>query len=50
MASLSVPCISVDKNNIEKLWPHILSTLKESNFLAIDLELSGLGSKDVYST
>ena len=37
MTELRVPCISVNKENLQKWWPHIIKTLSESDFVAIDL-------------
>lgn len=50
MTELRVPCISVNKENLQKWWPHIIKTLSESDFVAIDLELSGLGAKDLFAS
>ena len=36
--------IDVTKNNFEKFWPKIIEDISNSSFLAIDAEMSGLGS------
>ncbi|XP_015789068.1 target of EGR1 protein 1 [Tetranychus urticae] len=40
-----VPCIQVNSTNIIACWPHLMKAIEQSHFLAIDLELSGLGDK-----
>lgn len=47
MGSLErVPCIHVDKNNIETMWPTITSSIKHCHWIGLDLELSGIGNKN----
>ena len=37
--------IDVHKNNICDIWPTMLLALKLAKFVAIDLELSGIGKR-----
>ncbi|XP_076353535.1 target of EGR1 protein 1-like [Tachypleus tridentatus] len=41
----SVPIVEVNKENFVQLWPTLLLSIKKSYFVAIDLELSGLGNR-----
>ncbi|XP_013782965.1 target of EGR1 protein 1-like [Limulus polyphemus] len=41
----SVPIVEVNKENFVQLWPTLLLSIKNSYFVAIDLELSGLGNR-----
>ncbi|XP_053205258.1 target of EGR1 protein 1-like [Panonychus citri] len=40
-----VPCIQVNSSNIDLCWSHLIKAIEQSHFVAIDLELSGLGDK-----
>ncbi|CAG2162619.1 unnamed protein product [Oppiella nova] len=42
----TVPCVQLSVNNVTHWWPHVLQSINASHFVAIDLELSGLGARD----
>ncbi|XP_027201982.2 target of EGR1 protein 1-like [Dermatophagoides pteronyssinus] len=50
MAQMKVPCIMIDNDNFVRWWPSITKCMQQSDFIAIDLELSGLGSKDIFAS
>jgi target of EGR1 protein 1 len=46
MVSLSdLPVLKLNKNNIENEWHNLINKIKDSTFISIDLELSGLGNR-----
>ena len=38
-----LPILDVHKENIEEVWPLIINAIKQSTFVGLDAELSGLG-------
>lgn len=45
-SDMNVPCFMINKDNLYTWWSFILKCLSRSDFIAIDLELSGLGPKE----
>ncbi|KAK5964982.1 hypothetical protein GCK32_018542, partial [Trichostrongylus colubriformis] len=40
-----IQVIEVCRTNLDAIWPYLLVSLKQADFIAVDLELSGLGSR-----
>ena len=38
-----LPILDVHKENIEEVWPLLMKAIKQSTFVGLDAELSGLG-------
>lgn len=46
MGSLEkVPCIQVDTTNFKSLWSYLVSAIDSASWIAVDLELSGIGCR-----
>ncbi|KAF2349310.1 Ribonuclease CAF1 [Trinorchestia longiramus] len=41
----NLPVAEVVSSNMLKLWPHLLSAIRQASFIALDIEMSGLGEK-----
>ncbi|CAG2108761.1 unnamed protein product [Medioppia subpectinata] len=41
-----VPCGHITANNVSNWWPRVMTCVRDSHFVAVDLELSGLGPRD----
>ncbi|XP_054162294.1 target of EGR1 protein 1-like [Oppia nitens] len=41
-----VPCVDINANNLDNWWPHMITAINSCNYVALDLELSGLGARD----
>ena len=47
MYSLScVPCVQISSTNVSIWWNQLIQCINESHFVALDLELSGLGDRN----
>lgn len=44
MIETNVPIVEVDKTNLSRLWSFLQTSVKRADFIAVDLELSGLGN------
>lgn len=40
----NVPIIEINRLNLDRLWTYLQTSVKRADFIAIDLELSGLGN------
>ncbi|XGW07447.1 hypothetical protein V3C99_010544 [Haemonchus contortus] len=41
-----IQVIEICRTNFDQIWPYLLVSLKQADFIAVDLELSGLGSRE----
>ncbi|VDK68466.1 unnamed protein product, partial [Anisakis simplex] len=39
----TIPVLEINKDNLNQLWTYLLVSIKNSSFISVDLELSGLG-------
>lgn len=44
----SSPVVEVDTGNIEDVWPELQKSMLECSFIALDSEMSGLGSENTF--
>lgn len=41
----NLPIIDITQDNFKEQWPHLLKSIQSSTFIALDIEMSGLGNR-----
>jgi hypothetical protein len=45
VTSSSLPIIDISQENVNKEWNELIENIKKCSFIALDLEMSGLGDR-----